>query len=83
LLASVKAHGKNGTPDRLQEAKWYRRKKQERATTSELINQLRRELWSEAIHPAHLSDFTSRPAQNEKSDQCPVPLTSAVFLTLN
>jgi hypothetical protein len=83
LLASVKAHGKNGTPDRLQEAKWYRRKKQERATTSELINQLRRELWSEAINPEHLSDFMSSTAPDEKSEKCPLPLASAVFLSTN
>jgi len=83
LLASVKAPGKNGSPGRLQEAKWYRRKKPERATTSERINQLRRELWSDAINPGHLSDFMSNTAPEEKSDQCPLPLPSAVFLTMN
>jgi hypothetical protein len=81
LLASVNAYGKAGSPDRLQEASWYRRKKHERATTSELINQLRRELWQEAINPAHLSDFMSDNAAEEKSEKCPVPLTSAIFLS--
>ncbi len=57
--------------------------KQERATTSELINQLRRELWSEAIHPEHLSDFMSSTACDEKSDQGPLPLPSALFLSMN
>jgi hypothetical protein len=83
LLASVKAYGKNGSPDRLQEAKWYRRKNEDRATTSELINQLRRELWQEVISPAHLSDFTSHQAPDQNSDKCPVPLASALFLSTN
>lgn len=83
LLASVQAYGKDGAPDRLQQAKWYRRGKQDRASTSELINQLRRELWSESINPAHLSDFMSNGAPDEKSPKCPVPLASALFLSTN
>lgn len=83
LLASVQVYGKEGSPDRLQEAKWYQRKKQDRASTNELINQLRRELWSEAINPAHLSDFISNRTPDQKSQKCPVPLTSALFLSVN
>ena len=83
LMASVKAYGKNGAPDRLAEAKWYRRKKQERATTSELINQLRRELWADALNPEHFSDFTAGPSSEQKSQKCDVPLSSAAFLSTN
>lgn len=83
LMASVKAYGKNGAPDRLQQAKWYQRKKQDRATTNELINQLRRELWSDALQPKHLSDFLSSTPPDEKSDQCDTPLPSSVFLNTN
>jgi hypothetical protein len=83
LLASVKAYGKTGCPDRLQEAKWYHRKNNQRATTNELINQLRRELWQEAIDPAHLSDFMSGCPSDQNSDKCPVPLASTAFLTMN
>ena len=83
LLASVQAYGKDGGPDRLQQAKWYQRSKQERASTGELINQLRRELWSEAINPAHLSDFMSATAPDQKSPKCPVPLPAALFLSTN
>ena len=63
LLASVRAYGKNGAPDRLREAKLYWRKKKERATTNELINQLRRELWSQALNPEHFSNFTAAGTQ--------------------
>jgi len=83
LMASVKAYGKNGAPDRLLAAKWYRRKKQERATTSELVNQLRRELWADALTPKHFSDFTTGMAAKEKSEKCDVPLASAAFLSSN
>lgn len=83
LMASVKAYGKNGAPDRLGEAKWYRRQPQERATTSELINQLRRELWADALNPRHYSDFTNGNPAEEKSEKCDIPLASAAFLSTN
>lgn len=83
LLASINAYGKNGTPDRLDQAKWYQRKPAQRATTSELINQLRRELWSEALAPKHFSDFTTHAASDQNQQKSSVPLTSAIFLSTN
>lgn len=83
LLASVKAYGKNGAPDRLDQAKWYRRKNKDRATTNELINQLRREMWAHSLNPAHFPDFISTSPPNQKCPKSPVPLRSAAFLCLN
>jgi hypothetical protein len=83
LLASVKAYGKNGAPDRLEQAKWYRRKKKDRAATNELINQLRRELWSAALGQADFSHFSSDRAPDQKCQKPAVPLRSALFLSLN
>lgn len=83
LLAAVKAYGKGGVPDRLDQAKWYQRKPTQRATTSELINQLRRELWSEAINPKHFSDFLTHSPPDLNPEKCEVPLASAVFLSTN
>jgi hypothetical protein len=83
LMASVKAYGKNGAPDRLDQAKWYKRKNEDRAATNELINQLRRELWSAALKPAHFSDFSSDTTPDEKCPKPDVPLRSALFLSLN
>lgn len=83
LMASVQAYGKNGAPDRLLEAKWYRRKEQERATTSELINQLRRELWAEALNPEHFSDFMSHATPDQNSEKCEISLAAAAFLSVN
>jgi hypothetical protein len=83
LLASVNAFGKNGVPDRLQQAKWYRRKKKDRATTNELINQLRREMWAHALSPTHFPHFTSNRPPDQKCPKSDVPFHSAVFLSLN
>jgi DDE superfamily endonuclease len=83
LMASVNAYGKKGVPDRLEQAKWYRRKKKDRATTNELINQLRRELWSAALNPSHFPHFTSSRAPDQKCEKYHVPLSSAAFLSLN
>ena len=83
LLASVNTYGKNGAPDRLEQAKWYRRKKKDRATTNELINQLRRELWSAALDPAGFSHFSTNRALDQKCQKLPVPPHSALFLSLN
>lgn len=83
LLASVHAYGRQGVPDRLEQAKWYRRKKKDRATTNELINQLRRELWSAALNPTHFPHFTSADPPDQKCEKSPVPLNSAGFLSLN
>jgi hypothetical protein len=83
LLASINAYGKGGLPDRLDQAKWYQRKPAQRATTSELINQLRRELWSAALTPKHFSNFTTHTPTDQNPDKCEVPLTSAIFLSTN
>jgi len=83
LMASVNAYGKNGVPDRLDQAKWYRRKKKDRAATNELINQLRRELWSAALNPTRFSDFRSQTSPDQKRPKPAVPLRSALFLSLN
>jgi len=83
LMASVNAYGKKGVPDRMDQAKWYRRKKKDRATTNELINQLRREFWAPALNPTHFSDFMSNRAPDKKCEKSDVPLNSAAFLSLN
>lgn len=80
LLAAIRS-GEAGT-HRQWEAKWYRRSPERRPSTNELINQLRWELWGQAINQAHLSDFTTEGPPDQKSDKCPVPLPSALFLTL-
>lgn len=83
LLASVKTYRKNGAPDRLEQAKWYRRRKKDRATTGELISQLRREMWASALNPSDFPHFTSTSPPDQKSEKPAVPAQSAVFLSLS
>jgi len=83
LLACAKAYGQDGAPDRLAQAKWYQRQPSQRPTTNELINQLRRELWSEALNSNHFGHFTSTAHPDQKSQKCAVPFHSAAFLSMN
>jgi hypothetical protein len=83
LIASVNAYGIKGAPERMDQAKWYRRKEGDRTTTNELINQLRRDLWSEALNPNHFSHFMSTTPSDQKSEKSPVPLSTAAFLSQN
>jgi hypothetical protein len=82
LMASLKTYGPNGAPDRLQSPKWYRRRAEQRATTHELINQLRYELWSPALSVRHFRDFSTLRAHDEKFEKSDVPLGPAAFLSL-
>jgi len=82
LMASIKTFGKKGTPDRLQAPKWYQRKSSQRATTNELINQLRSELWADCLSPTHFSDFLTNSPSNQNSNNLALPLANAAFLSL-
>jgi hypothetical protein len=82
LMASIQTYGCDGTPDRLHSAKWYRRKEGQRSTTSELINQLRFELWAPALARGNFHHFSTKAPPDQKSEKCAFPLSSAVFLSL-
>jgi DDE superfamily endonuclease len=78
-LAAVQAYGKTGTPERQQQPKWYHRSAEQRATTNELINQLRIELWASALQPGHFSDFITRVSPDEKSEKYKFNPAPAMF----
>lgn len=82
LMASLNTYGPKGGPDRLQRPKWYRRRPEQRATTNELINQLRYELWSPALSVQHFRDFSTLGPADEKFQKSDVPLGPAAFLSL-
>ena len=80
LLAGIQVYGQ-GRPAALHNPRWYQRKPHQRATTNELINQLRYELWASALK-GNFTGFSSerRPDQNaRKSD---LPLNSAIFFSV-
>jgi len=81
LLASIKTYGAEGKPDTFQSPLWYRRKPAHRATTLELINQLRYELWASALQ-TNFRPFSPPPDQNQSARKCDHPLGSAIFLSM-
>lgn len=66
LLAGVQAYGADGAPHNLPRPAWRRREKPRRATTSDLINQLRPELWGQAIASAGVTHFTPLSPDTQK-----------------
>ena len=81
LLAAVKTYGAEGKPETFPSPRWYRRKPETRATTNELINQLRYELWSDSLQ-THFTDFSANPDPDQNGIKCDHPLESAVFLSI-
>jgi hypothetical protein len=79
LLAATQAYGKNGIPDRQHQPKWYQRRSDQRASTNELINQLRIELWASSLRPEHFSDFITATAADQKSEKCELNPAAALF----
>ena len=81
LLASVKTYGAAGKPETFQSPRWHNRKPEKRATTNELINQLRYELWSDTL-TTNFTGFSSRSAPDQNGIKCDHPLESEVFLSI-
>jgi len=81
LLAPIKTYGAEGKPDTFQSPLWYQRKPEKRATTNELINQLRWELWSATLK-TNFTSFSPTTAPDQKGIKCDHPLESVVFLTI-
>ena len=78
-VAAMKAYGWNGKPDTIPAAKWRNPKKKKRASTQDLVNELRRELWSESINPRHLTDFMNGNSSATKPAKSNTDLCSAIL----
>jgi hypothetical protein len=78
LLASVNTYGAEGKPDTLKNPQWYKCKSKQRATTNQLINQLRCELWSSAIK-TNFRHFSSASTSTQNGVKFDHPLESAIF----
>jgi hypothetical protein len=78
-IAAIKAYGKGGKPAVIPEAKWRRPHKKIRPSTQDLINELRRELWSKAIRHDHLTDFMNAAARRAKPQKSGPNLCSSLF----
>lgn len=78
-IAAIKAYGKGGKPAVIPEAKWRRPHKKIRPSTQDLINELRRELFSQAIRADHLTDFMNAAHQRTKPQKSGPNLCSSLF----
>ena len=81
LLASVNTYGAQGRPDTFQSPLWYRRKPGQRATTNELINQLRYELWAHSLK-TNFTGFSPKTDPDQNGIKWEHPLESALFLSV-
>ncbi|KAF0153814.1 MAG: hypothetical protein FD159_2759 [Syntrophaceae bacterium] len=81
LLAGANTYGVNGLPDALPPPKW-RKKKKPRASTANLISQLRYDLWSEALGFTHFSGFASGHSPSTKPEKFKPHLPSAVLYAM-
>lgn len=78
-VAAVRAYGWSAKPNVIPPPKWRDPKKKRRASTLDLINELRRELWAEAIHSKHLTDFVNAKSPDTKLLKYSPNLASCLF----
>ena len=78
-LAAIQAYGWDAKPNVIPPPQWRDPQKKRRASTLDLVNELRRELWAQAIHNMNLTDFKKPKPQNTKSVKYQPNLESALF----
>ncbi len=81
LLGAIQTYGAEGKPETFKPPRWYKRKAAQRATTNELINQLRYELWASALKGTFRPFSSSGPPGQNPLKSNP-PLESALFYSL-
>lgn len=82
LLASVKTYGAEGKPDTLKNPRWYGKKSSRRATTNQLLNQLRYEMWASSLKGGNFQPFSPSSSANEKGRKLDHALASAIFMSV-
>jgi len=81
LLASLKTYGAEGKPEKFHTPRWDKRKSLRRATTNDLRNQVRYELWSSALL-THFRPLSSKKDPDQNGRKCDLPFNSALFDTI-
>jgi len=79
LLAGIKLWGVKGMPQPGNIPKWQDPTKKYRASTNDLIKQLRSELWADSIASTNLSDFVSKQNPPRSLLNIKIPAFSAVL----
>jgi hypothetical protein len=83
LLAGIKLWGLKGLPQQKNMARWQNPNKKHRASTNDLIKQLRSELWADSICSVNLSDFDSNQNKQRSLQNINIPAYSAVLQVIN
>jgi hypothetical protein len=83
LLAAMETYGVDGQPDTVPLPRWRGDHPPARATTGRLINQLRYELWAQALRPESLMGFMARAAPETNPEKLQPHLASATFYATN
>lgn len=78
LLAATRAFGLTGCPTALPRPKWRQHTPRPRASTADLLNHLRFELWGQAISTHHFSHFVS-PSPPSTTSQKHIPSLAATL----
>jgi hypothetical protein len=79
LLAGIKRWGVKGMPHLENIPKWQDPNKKCRASTNDLIKQLRYDLWADSIASTNFSDFVSKQNSKRSLLNIKIPAFSAVF----
>ena len=79
LLAAARTYGPQGMPETLPRPSWQLHQVPRRASTNNLINELRYEVWGRGIEKANFSGFTSQGYQPQKPEKFLTDLESAAF----
>lgn len=79
LLDAARPFGVNGRPTQLPQPKWRTRNAKLRASTSDLIQQLRAELWGRALGLSNFSSFITNAPPHMKPEKNTPHLPSAVL----
>ncbi len=82
LLAAGSAFGLHGLPDLLPPPKWRPRAKL-RASTPDLVSQLRADIWTQVLTDQNFSHFRAQSASTLKSHKCLPDLKSALLYAVN
>ena len=78
-----RASGASGTPGVIPPPKWRTGREKPRATTHDLIQHLRAELWGPALGVPHFSGFSSPPAAAHNPEKSTPNLAAAVLYAVD
>ena len=79
LVAGIKLWGVKGLPQLSHIPKWQNPNKKGRASTNDLIKQLRSDLWADSIATTNLTDFASKHNSRRSLLNIKIPAFSAVL----